>query len=183
METTEGPENIEDRSPVNVEIIRHIILGFMVITHTMIAIVNFLFILLFALGKHNSFVDFIAICTVISFLLFAKCVFYDVYYKIKGDEIVPDYAKDNYFRNKLQKFLKKSDKSMVKDLTEYRLDILDNTKPLMDCENHDEFKDMFNFKVQYLTISIILCVLLMIKYDIKIGIPFLVIWFFSVFKV
>lgn len=155
---------------------------FLVLLHTIITINNFLFIIFFSIGKSNKVVDFIVLASILSFVLFGKCIFVDIYHYIKGNSLFPEYCEENYYKKLLQRWLR-SDAKYSKDLTKLRLDILRNVDPLLECESKEELTDMFNFKMHYTTISVVLTILLLIKYNLKSMIPMLIIWFFVIFKI
>jgi hypothetical protein len=158
-------------------------LALLVISHLIIFMATILFIVFFAYNKDNSIVNAIVIGVVFSFIVFRRCVYIDIYEYIRDGNInIPDYAKDNYYRKMAQNWLGTKCETR-KDLTNFRLDILDNLNPLVKCVDPEEIKDMYNYKIQYTCLNILLTIILLIKYDMKKFLPLFLVWFFVVFRI
>jgi hypothetical protein len=156
-------------------------LALLVISHLIIFIATILFIVFFAYNKDNSIVNAIVIGVVFSFIVFRRCVYIDIYEYIRDDLVVPDYAKDNYYRKMAQNWMGSSCNDT--DLTDFRLDILDNVTPFVKCSNRKEITEMYNYKIQYTCLNILLTIIVLIKYDMKQFLPLFLVWFFATFRI
>lgn len=164
-----------------------------VIIHTLFMICTILFIITYSFKKyHNKFIDFMALCITLSFIIYKKCILIDIYEYIKNLDhnnetyIIPDIAKDNYFRNKIKSFIGVEEDKNI-DYTPYRLDILNNVKPMYDISNiKDEniilHQNMYNHKVHYLICNVIVIICVLHKYKLQKILPLFVIWILNVFK-
>lgn len=163
-----------------------------VMFHTlfMMACIIFVFTYSFLPLYNNKSLDFMVLCIAISFIVFKKCILIDVYNYIKNldnikDElnILPDIAKDNYFRNKIKLFFTGEDTGKdTLDYTPYRLDILQNVEPMFKILDKQLHQNMYNHKVHYLIANIILIIILLHKYNLEKLIPLFIAWILSVFK-
>lgn len=156
------------------------LLAFLVILHTFVGLASVAAMLSFFLGFNLPYVDFLALLSVISFLICNKCLSIDLYEICKGtleDHKIPDYARDNYFRKKMHNF----NGTQSVDYTNLRLDKLNHIEPLINCDDPELQKLFFNRKVQYIIFNIILAVILAVKYNKKEYLPLLLIWVFVTF--
>lgn len=160
------------------------LLSISVFIHSIIGISSFIFILFYSLNIHNSFIDLLAIIIVISFILYKKCIAIDIYediYSLDNNHNIPDYAKDNFVRQTIVKlFDLNSDNT---DYTNLRLDRINNLNPMLNITDNEYITIMFNRKIHYICINIILTVLLITKYNLHFLLPVFIIWFFSTFKI
>ena len=152
----------------------------LVAIHSVLGVSSILFIILYAFERDVPFITYMAIAIAVSFIIFRRCILIDIYEFFRDGAIdLPGYAKDNYIREKFQKLFRIKD---CRDLTEYRLDILSNTSPMIGCKDSKDIQELHNYKIHYIVINIIIVVILLIKYNLKSLLPLLLIWFFSVFK-
>jgi hypothetical protein len=159
------------------------LLTLIVIGHVFFSASSILFILLYSFGVNNKVVDFLALGTVISFLIFRRCIAIDIYEYVRdGDTEIPDFARDNFFRKCIQGLLNREDHKKV-DMTHYRLDVLKNICPIVETNDSVATEMMLNRKNHYIVINIIMAVILLIKYDLKQFLPLLVVWLFLIFPV
>lgn len=160
------------------------LLSIFVFIHSIIGISSFIFILFYSLKIHSSFIDILAICIVVSFIIYKKCIAIDIYediYSLDNNNDIPYFAKDNFLRNYIVNiFNLNSDNT---DFTSLRLDKINNLSPLLNINNNNYITTLFNRKIHYICINIILSVLLITKYNLQYLLPCLIIWFFSTFKV
>jgi hypothetical protein len=139
-----------------------------VLIHSIVGLSSFAFIVMYSLNVHNTIVDIMIACIVVSFLYHKRCVMIDIYEdinKLDGNTDLPPVARDNFLRSLIT-----TDDT---DLTHLRLDVIDNLAIT---------KDFFNRKMHYIVTNIILSTLLLEKYNMKIGIPGLIIWMFKTFS-
>ncbi len=149
-------------------------LTLLVIIHSIFCVSGSLFLLSFAFNKDIKILDILVLFTIISFIVFRRCIMVDIYnFFKKGVKNIPDYAKDNYPRKMLKKMLGK--KIPDKDLTPLRLDIISNICPLVG-EKEENIKKFFNRKIEYLLFNIILTTVFLIKYNLQKFIPLLAVW-------
>ena len=74
------------------------LLSLIVFGHVLFGISSILFIVFFAFGIDNKIVDGFVTATVVSFLLFRRCIVVDLYESVRcGETDLPDYARDNFF--------------------------------------------------------------------------------------
>jgi hypothetical protein len=140
-----------------------------VIMHTIFGIGSVATMLTFSFREHYIIFDFLALCSVISFLIFKRCLAIDIYEFIKGDledSEIPFYAKDNFFRKLIHNF---NDTQTI-DYTYKRLDILDNISEISDCHL------FFNRKVQYILFNTVLILILGVKYRVEFLLPLFMAW-------
>ena len=160
------------------------LLSISVFIHSIIGISSFIFILFYSLNIHNSFIDLLAICIVISFIIYKNCIDIDIYediYSLDNNHDIPDYAKDDFIRKYIVKIFNLDTDNT--DYTNLRLDKLTNLRPMLNISNNQNITTLFNRKIHYICINIILSVLLITKYNLQYLLPCLIIWFFSTFKI
>jgi hypothetical protein len=166
------------------ELDEHILLLILsVLLHSIFSIGSFVFIFFYALNIHSPIIDFIVSITVISFLVFNRCVAIDVYEYIRaGRSELPSVASDDLARNILKNFLRSKTKKKDKKLPSLRLDILTNVKPFTLVQEEETLLKFLSRKMHYTVINIILTVILLIKYDKQWLIPMLIPWLSMNFK-
>ena len=115
-----------------------------------------------------------------AFIIFNRCILIDLYDYIKDldniKDLIPEYAKDNFIRNKIKNFFSSKQYSSDIDYTQYRLDILNNVLPMKLLKDIRLLENMYNHKIQYVLANIVLIILLLCKYNLHRCIPILVIW-------
>ena len=147
-----------------------------VLTHTIFSLSSFLFIIFYSVGYHSSMIDVIVTFTVVSFIVFNRCVAIDIYeYLRDGREHIPSLASDDLARNILKNFLRKP-KHKKKNKGSLRLDILTNVKPFVGAYKEDIILKFLSRKMHYTVINVILTVLLLVKYKKEYIIPLLIPW-------
>lgn len=155
-------------------------LTLLTLVHTLFSISGFIFIFFLVLGIQNNFIDFLVIGVIFSFIFFRRCIMTDLYYFVKGDikdEEIPFYAKENFGRRMLKVLLGKD--YIKKDITHFRLDVVSNLKVLRKvCNNEKLFNVFYSRKIQYISFNLILCVLMISKYNKNYLLVPLMIWFF-----
>jgi hypothetical protein len=161
------------------ELDEHILLLIVsVLTHSIFSIGSFAFIIFYSLGIHIGILDVIVSITVISFLIFNRCVAIDIYEYIRnGREEIPSIASDDLARNILKTvFRNKKGKKDKKNTVSLRLDILTNVKPFNGLDDETIIMKFLSRKIHYIIINIILTVLLLVKYKKEFAIPLLIPW-------
>jgi hypothetical protein len=159
------------------------LLTLIVIGHVFFSASSILFILLYSLGINSVVVDALALGTVISFLIFRRCIAIDIYEYVRGgDTEIPDFARDNFFRKCIQGLLNRENHRKV-DMTHHRLDILENIFPIVETCDTETVEMMLNRKNHYIIINIIMAVILLVKYNLKQFLPLLIVWLFLTFPV
>ena len=163
------------------------ILSLIVIIHSIFSICCILFIIMYSFKiKTNIILDFMVLMVILSFLSYKKCILIDVYSHIKNlgpQEILPDIAKDNYIRKKINNVLnlKNNNDHNNIDYTEFRLDILDNIESMFNQKNKKIFNSMINHKIHYLVSNIILIIIFLHKYNTINLLPALITWILEIY--
>jgi hypothetical protein len=151
-----------------------LILSSLVIIHTVVGLGSVGAMITYSLGDNYPIFDILAFFSIISFLIFRRCIAIDIYDLFKEgipDSEIPDYARDNYFRKMIHSY---SDSESI-DFTHLRLDILDNIKGISDCHL------FFNRKAQYIIFNTVLVMILSTKYSFKFLLPLFLSWVLIVF--
>lgn len=156
-----------------------LLLTIMSIGHSIVGLLVLVFIILFSLDIDIEFVDHIAFLPAFLFLVFNRCAHLDVYEYIKGDEDLPEYAKDGYITKNIQKLLF-NDVIMAKS-NDYRADKVVDISPFCEVSDPVIIKDIFNDKILYITINCIIIILVLTKYNMQSYIPLFVAWLFYTF--
>ena len=92
-------------------------------------------------------------------------------------------AKDNFIRDYIKSLIrgKKIQIKKKKSFKHLRLDIIKNVKPFLNCKDEKYFKLIYNNKIQYIVINIIVVMMIIYKYDLQKLIPLLLTWVFTEF--
>ena len=168
------------------------ILTILSLFHSLFSLSSTLFILLTPFNVNSGILNGMVIFVVLTFILFRRCIAVDIYDTISDLAQVdyadlPNMAKDNYLKKSLQCSLSGDQpdiikKKMKKGLRHLRLDIIESVKPLMNCRNEVKMKKMYNHRLHYILINIILCVMLMYKFKCIKFMPLLIVWIFYNFE-
>ena len=144
-----------------------VLLTAIVIFHTIVGLGSVGAMISYSINENYPIFDLLAFLSIISFLLFKRCIAIDIYSIFKEgipDSEIPDYAKDNYFRSIIHGTRDSPDH------THLRLDILDNIKGISDSNL------FFNRKAQYIIFNTVLVMLLSTKYNFKFLLPLFLAW-------
>jgi len=165
--------------------IKHFYLLLTVMVHIFIMISCVFFIVSHSIfNYHNNYLDILVILTILSFLIFKKCILIDVYNYLADlggkDDNIPLWAKDNFLRNFIKKILGVSVDET--DYTQYRLDKLNNINPMVNVEDKEFMNTLFNHKIHYIASNIILIFVVINKYNLPQISPLIFYWVFNVFK-
>ena len=143
------------------------LLTIIVISHTIVGLGSVGSMITYSINENYPILDILAFLSIVSFLLFKRCIAIDIYDIFKEgipDSEIPDYARDNYFRNIIHL------NPGAIDYTHMRLDILDNIKGISECNL------FFNRKAQYIIFNTVLVMLLTTKYHFKFLLPVFLSW-------
>jgi hypothetical protein len=163
------------------------LLSSIVFIHSIFSISCILFIIMYSFKiKTNILLEYTVFLVILSFLVYKKCILIDIYDYIKnlGPELVlPDIAKDNYIRKKINNLLnlKNNIKENNIDYTEFRLDILNNIDSLFKQNNKIIFNSMINHKIHYLIANIIIIVIYLHKYNVLHVLPVFITWILKIY--
>lgn len=158
------------------------------IIHSIFTIAIILFIILTPFGYSFLLLNCLIFIHVFAFIFFRRCVMTDIYdFFIEKSGLVehelPFMAKDNFIRDYIKSFIrgKKKSKKKKKSFKHLRLDIIKNVSPFLNCHDEKYFKLIYNNKMQYIVINIIIVVMLLYKYNLQKLIPLLLAWVFTEF--
>jgi len=159
-----------------------------VFTHSFIMLSCLFFIVSYSIFNYsNKLIDLIVFSTCLSFIFYKKCVIIDIYDYIKNldknntHKPIPDWAKDNFLRNKIKDFFNIEKDN--KDYTQFRLDKLKNIEPILKNKtSQPEAQTMFNHKIHYLVSNVILIVLFLGKNRLNFLIPVFIYWILNIYE-
>ena len=168
----------------NLKKIKVLTLTAMSLMHTVVGFLVVFSILLFSLDIDVLSIDLIAFTVPLSFVLFNRCVHIDFYNHLLEDDIesLPDYTKDAYFFNQIQKTLFNKEIISKARIEKFKGGNVSDIAPFMETEDPSMIQDIFNEKLHYVVINCILITTILIKYDLKYMIPVFITWFFYVFS-
>lgn len=160
-----------------------------------------LFIILISFDINIKIVNYMAIIVASSFIIFRRCSANDIYdYIAKAIDVdldtIPDIAKDFYMIKYFSSFIENYDKIpkvdikgdgkksfKKKKIRDLRLDILKNYKPLINCSSELEMEVLYNHRIRFILINIIVTTVLLYQFKLQKFLPLLLIWIMTVFKI
>jgi hypothetical protein len=164
------------------------LLTLVAVIHSIFTVAIISFVVLTPFGYSFYLLNILIFLHVFAFIFFRRCVMTDIYdFFIEKSGLVenelPYMAKDNFVRDYIKSLIrgKKISKSKKKSFKHLRLDVIKNVKPFLNCKDEKYFKLIYNNKIQYIVINIIIVMMMIYKYNLQKLIPLLLAWVFTEF--